>query len=346
MPCRRCLVSQMMVVLLTLLGVTAAPLVGRAQTAPSVTEQDITGLIIATQEDRVSVSAGDTVILDQGRGRGVEVGDRYAVFQDSRSSIHPFTGRLIRVPREVIGDLAVVSVYEQTSTALILHSTREVNAGAPVALLRVAVARQPAPGTAEADAKTPAHTRQTQVSPCLETAHQSVRTAETAGIKTPELEEARGALASADLAVEQAQALLAAGEAERAAHRLDNALADCLRATELLQRTGGVTASPAQVVRPERYAVQRGETLWGISAYAQIYHDPFMWPLIYKVNSQQIRDPDLIFPKQIFVLPRDYAPEEAAAAIQRAKQRGAWRLGDGLVHVGGASGGIQLNESP
>jgi hypothetical protein len=29
------------------------------------------------------------------------------------------------------------------------------------------------------------------------------------------------------------------------------------------------------------------------------------------------------------VIPRDYTPEEAVAAMQRSKQRGAWRLGDG-----------------
>jgi nucleoid-associated protein YgaU len=88
------------------------------------------------------------------------------------------------------------------------------------------------------------------------------------------------------------------------------------------------TASRAPAVQPERYAVQRGDTLWGISAREQIYHNPFMWPLIYKANSQQIRDPDRIFPRQILAIPRNYAPEEAAAAIQRAKQRGAWNLRD------------------
>jgi len=129
--------------------------------------------------------------------------------------------------------------------------------------------------------------------------------------------------------VEQAHTLLAAGETERGANRLDNALTDCLRAEELLQRTGVVTASRAPAVQPERYAVQRGDTLWGISGREQIYHNPFMWPLIYKANSQQIRDPDLIFPRQIFVIPRNYAPEEAAMAIQRAQQRGAWSLRDG-----------------
>jgi hypothetical protein len=323
MQCRRYLCSKLLAVLITLLSVTAAPHVGVAQTAASVTEQDITGLIIATQEDRVSVSAGDTVVLDQGRRHGVEVGDRYAVFQDGQISVHPYTGRLIRVPREVIGEVTVVRVYEQTSTAQIRRSTREVSVGAPIASLHAALARQPS------DFQTQAQARQLQVSPCLERTRQTLQTAESSGVKEATLADARGALASAEMAVEQANTLLAAGEAERAANRLDNALSDCLRAEELLQRTGVVTASRAPSVQPERYAVQRGDTLWGISGREQIYHNPFMWPLIYKANSQQIRDPDLIFPRQIFVIPRNYAPEEAAAAIQRAQQRGAWSLRDG-----------------
>jgi len=329
MQCRHYWCSKLLTVLITLLSVTAAPHVGIAQTASSITEQDITGLIIATQEDRVSVSAGDTVILDQGRLQGVEAGDRYAVFQDGRTSIHPFTGRLIRVPREVIGELTVVRVYERTATDQIRRSTREVNVGAPIAPLRVALARPSEGRPEETDFQTQVQARQIHVFPCLERTRQTLQTAEFSGVKAAALADARGALASAELAMEQANTLLAAGEAERATNRLDNALADCLRAEELLQRAGVVTASRAPAVQPERYAVQRGDTLWGISAREQIYHDPFMWPLIYKANSQQIRDPDLIFPRQIFVIPRNYAPEEAAAAIQRAKQHGSWSFRDG-----------------
>ena len=136
----RCLFPNVGAVVMTLLGIAACPLVGLAQTAPSVTEKDITGLIIATQEDRVSVGAGDTVILDQGRARGVEVGDHYVIFQRHATVVHPVTGRLIRIPPEPIGELVVVHVHEQTSLALLLRSTREVNVGASVAPLRVAFA--------------------------------------------------------------------------------------------------------------------------------------------------------------------------------------------------------------
>ena len=329
MQCRRYLYVKLLAVLVTLLSVTAAPHVGVAQTVSSVTEQDITGLIIATQEDRVSVSAGDTVILDQGRRQGVEVGDRYAVFQDEHMSVHPFTRRFIRVPREVIGELTVVRVHERTATAQVLRSAREVDVGAPIAPLRLAVFRQSEGRPEETDFQKQAQARLTgAVSPCVERVRQALQTAASTGARSADLADASGALSSAELAVVQAHALLDAGEAERAANRLDNALADCLRAEELLQRTGAVSASRAPAVQPERYAVQRGDTLWGISARPQIYHNPLMWPLIYKANSQQIHDPDLIFPRQIFVIPRNYAPEEAAAAMQQAKQRSAWRIRD------------------
>ena len=326
---RRCLYSQLLIVLITLLSMLVSPRPGGAQAVPSVTEQDITGLVIATQEDRVSVSEGDTVILDQGRLQGVEAGDHYAVFQDGRTSVHPFTGRLIPVPREVIGELVVVRVYDRTATAQILRSRREVNVGAPIAPLRLALARQTESRPEGTGVAMQTQARLAQLSTCLETTRQALQTAEGTGVKAADLADARGARASAEVAVEQANALLAAGEAERARNRLDHALADCLRAEELLQRSGVVTARRTPAVQPERYAVQRGDTLWGISAQEQIYRNPFMWPLIYKANSQQIRDPELIFPRQILVIPRNFTPEEAAAAIQRARQRGAWRLGDG-----------------
>jgi len=323
----RCLCPRAVVI--AILWAAACPLVGLAQTPPSVTEKDITGSIIATQEERVSVGAGDTVILDQGRARGVEAGDRYAIFQSSATFIPAVARRLPLIPPERIGELMVLNVYEQTSTAQILRSTREVNIGASVAPLRVARTPQPESRAEATDLRAQAQERLARLSPCLETARQAVQEAENAGAKPAELADANGALASAELAVEQANALLDAGAAERAMHRLDNALADCLRADDLARRTSVSTASREPAAQPEPYSVQRGDTLWGISARERIYNNPFMWPLIYKANAQQIRDPDRIFPRQIFVIPRDYTPEEAAAAIQRARQRGAWRADDG-----------------
>ena len=77
------------------------------------------------------------------------------------------------------------------------------------------------------------------------------------------------------------------------------------------------------------HVVKKGECLWKISGYKQVYHNPFMWPLIYKANQNKIKDPDLIYPKQIFSIPRDYSECEKKAAIHQAKTRGPWSLTDG-----------------
>ena len=75
------------------------------------------------------------------------------------------------------------------------------------------------------------------------------------------------------------------------------------------------------------YLVVSGDNLWSIAGQDTIYGNPFMWPLIYKTNSGQIKDADLIFPGQYFYIPKAKGPERAAA-IDHAKNRGAWTIGE------------------
>jgi len=51
------------------------------------------------------------------------------------------------------------------------------------------------------------------------------------------------------------------------------------------------------------YTVVKGDHLWGIAKKKEHYTNPFAWPIIYKANRDQIKNPDLIFPKQIFKIP-------------------------------------------
>ena len=80
---------------------------------------------------------------------------------------------------------------------------------------------------------------------------------------------------------------------------------------------------------PTYHEVKKGECLWRIAEYKEIYNDPFMWPLIYRANKEKIKDPDLIFPKQVFRIPRDYTESQKQDAIHFAKTRGPWSLWDG-----------------
>ncbi|AEI15113.1 Peptidoglycan-binding lysin domain protein [Flexistipes sinusarabici DSM 4947] len=77
----------------------------------------------------------------------------------------------------------------------------------------------------------------------------------------------------------------------------------------------------------EKYTVVKGDTLWDISD--RKYMNPFMWPLIYWANKDEIKDPDLIFPGQIFNINKDYYYSEKEEAINFAKTRGPWSLFDG-----------------
>ncbi len=64
-----------------------------------------------------------------------------------------------------------------------------------------------------------------------------------------------------------------------------------------------VAATPALGAETIEHKVESGESLWSIAALTQIYDDPYLWPVIYKFNRDQIVDPGRIYPEQVLQIP-------------------------------------------
>ena len=148
----------------------------------------------------------------------------------------------------------------------------------------------------------------------------------------------------AQLTLEEARRAYEAGEFGTAKQLAEAAMAKAQKAEALAQqvrreREGQVSQQAAQgLVDPgamprvlTEHVVIKGESLWWIAEYKQVYDDPFQWPLIYKANRSQIKDPDLIYPDQVFKIERapELTDDMIRDAIRFAKNRGAWSLHDG-----------------
>jgi hypothetical protein len=57
---------------------------------------------------------------------------------------------------------------------------------------------------------------------------------------------------------------------------------------------------------PKRHKVSQDEWLAKIAGYWEVYDNYRNWTLLYEANKDQIQDPDMIFPEQEIVIPREY----------------------------------------
>ncbi len=68
------------------------------------------------------------------------------------------------------------------------------------------------------------------------------------------------------------------------------------------------------------YRVRSGENLFAIAARRKVYGDALLWPLLYKANRDQIKDPQQIYPGQVLTIPRDVSEEEKEKARSTARE--------------------------
>jgi len=80
----------------------------------------------------------------------------------------------------------------------------------------------------------------------------------------------------------------------------------------LLLGLAAPSAFPAQAAKPTTYTVKKGDTLWEVSR--TFLGDPFLWPQIYKLNTEVVEDPHWIYPGEVLKLAA--APGQTAVPAQ------------------------------
>jgi nucleoid-associated protein YgaU len=83
-------------------------------------------------------------------------------------------------------------------------------------------------------------------------------------------------------------------------------------------------SKPATVPPPPppsltHYVVSEGDVLWSIAARKEVYADPLLWPILYRANRDQIKDPRHIYPGQSLSIPRGVSSAELEEARESAR---------------------------
>jgi hypothetical protein len=119
---------------------------------------------------------------------------------------------------------------------------------------------------------------------------------------------------------------LAREEEERRRREAEAALADIARKAKLEAEAQARLQAEKQKAAREKslssmHTVKRGETLPQIAALQDIYSDSLLWPLIYRANRDQIRDPRQLWPGQVLRIPRNASREDIQEARRYAQEK-------------------------
>lgn len=89
----------------------------------------IDGYVVCGRHGASIFGENDTVYIDRGSNDGVQVGNTFVIYKDREPVTDPSTGATLNLPKEVLGKLLVITVHDNTATAIITKSVKEIEGG-------------------------------------------------------------------------------------------------------------------------------------------------------------------------------------------------------------------------
>ena len=101
------------------------------QIVPIRDSKKIKGIVLLSPEGSENITEKEVIFIDRGNRDGVIVGDRFSIYQEGSASIYEDFQKAEKpkLPMVKVGQAVVVSVQEETSTALVTHSSQAIYAG-------------------------------------------------------------------------------------------------------------------------------------------------------------------------------------------------------------------------
>jgi hypothetical protein len=99
------------------------------QIVPVRTQKEIKGIVLFSLEDAKNITERELIFIDRGNRDGVIVGDLFSIYQRGSYSEEIPNSEKAELPLAKAGKAVVVRVQEETSTALVTHSSQAIYAG-------------------------------------------------------------------------------------------------------------------------------------------------------------------------------------------------------------------------
>ena len=100
-----------------------------AATIPIRPMKKLEGIVLLSMEDAQNITQKELIFIDRGSDHGVIMGDRFSIYQDAHFPAEVAEKEKGRLPMPKVGEGVVISVQEESATALIVKSSQAIYVG-------------------------------------------------------------------------------------------------------------------------------------------------------------------------------------------------------------------------